>query len=355
MNRLRRPAPMDRACRVAGVRAQGEHDRSWLGLKALIVIGVLAFITACGSAASLAGHPSSQQPNAQAANAYLATGSNWVNYLQWNSQGTGSLTVDMLSGTAPGEQVSSSQTPLTVSVNGSEVTFSGLNPDTGTLANGTLTLQVLDPDGTLGTDTFVPATQDQFNQAVAALQNQAASDNGAAVQASASASQASANAAAEQQAQTDLATVQDISFTSDLNSLSGDVTQTNTDLGTVKSDAANGQGASCSNADTVESDVDTVTSDADTVTSDLDGLTSDISSARQAISALHGDVSVPGASAAITTAQGAISSAISTANGDTGQTNGDVAAAAQVLGSLATGACSNIGVPYSPSPIPAIS
>ncbi len=123
--------------------------------------------------------------------------------------------------------MSSSQTQITVYVNGSEVTFSGLSRDTGILAaNGQLTLQVLDPDGTLGTDTFTPATQDQFNQAVAALQSQAASDNGAAVKASASASasQASANAAAEQQAQTDLATVQGISFTSDLNSLSGDVT-----------------------------------------------------------------------------------------------------------------------------------
>ena len=338
--------------------AGGAPARSLPAVSAALIAVALASITACGSVASLTnpvGSPSSQQPNAQAANAYLATGSNWVNYLQWSNQGVGSLTDDTLSGTAPDEQVSSSQTPLTVSVNGSEVTFSGLTPDTGTLANGTLTLQVLDPDGTLGTDTFTPATQDQFNQAVAVLQNQAASDNSGAVQASASASQASASAAAGQQAQAGLAAVQGISFTSDLSSLAGDVTQANTDLGTVKSDAANGQGTSCSNADTVESDLDTVTSDADTVTSDLDGLTSDISSARQAISALQGDVSVPGAPAAITTAQGTISSAISTANGDIGQTNGDVAAAAQVLGSLATGSCSNIGIPYSPSPIPAIS
>jgi len=326
----------------------------------LMVVGALCLALAgCGTMEHPFGQPASpggnSQPDASLANAYLATGSNWVNYLQWSNQGVGSLTDDTLSGTAPDEQVSSSQTPLTVSVNGSEVTFSGLTPDTGTLASGTLTLQVLDPDGTLGTDTFTPATQDQFNQAVVALQNQAASDNSGAVQASASASQASASAAAEQQAQTDLATVQGINFTSDLSSLANDVTQTNTDLGTVKSGAANGQGASCSNADTVESDFDTVTSDTDTVTSDLGELANDISTARGEISALQGDVSVPGASAAITSAQGAISSAVSTANGDIGQVDGDVSAASQVLGSLAPGSCSNIGVPYSPSPIPTIS
>jgi hypothetical protein len=335
--------------------------------RAAVALITMAALAGCGSAAHLAGNPSStQQPNAQAPNAYLATGSGWINYLQWDSQGTGSLTDDTLTGTAPDEQVSSNQTPITVYVNGSEVTLSGLNPDTGTLANGTLTLQVLNPDGTLGTDTFTPATQDQFNQAVAVLQAQAASDNGAAVQASASASQASANAVAEQQAQADLATVQGISFSSDLNSLAGDVTTTNNDLGTVKSDAANGPGADCSNLEgTVDGDVE------GTIDGDMEGSTEgtlqgnlipDIASARQEISTFQGDLSTlqglglpapSGASAAISAAQGTISSAVSQGNQDISQVNADVVTAYQVANGIATSSCDGPG--SAPASIPAIS
>lgn len=128
------------------------------------VAAVLA-LAGCGGTASVAG---SSQPNASQPNAYLATGSGWVNYLQWNSAGTGTFTEDTLTGTAPDEQMTSDQTPITVVVNGSQVTFTGLQQDYGTLAGGTLMLQVLTSDGTLGTDTFTPATQGQFNQAVAA-------------------------------------------------------------------------------------------------------------------------------------------------------------------------------------------
>ncbi len=320
--------------------------------------------------------PSSAAPNAQLANAWLATGSNWVNFIQWNSSGVGSLTDDTLTGTPPDEQVSSSQTPITASVNGSEVTFTGLQQDTGTLAGGQLSLQVLQSDGSLATDTFSPATQDQFNSAASTLNNQAASDNSVALQqqaqassasasAAASASQASANAGAEQTAQKDLATVQGINFTADTNSLNGDAATANTDLGTVKSDAANGQGQDCNNVDPVGTDVDGVVTDANEMTSDLSGgITFDISTARQDVSALQDDVTglrnaglpVPsGASAAISSAQSAISTVVSTANGDISQENADVSAAYQVLGTLATGACSSSGSGSPPPPIPPIS
>ena len=43
------------------------------------------------------------------------------------------------------------------------------------------------------------------------------------------------------------------------------------------------------------------------------------------------------------------------ANGDISQVNGDVSDAAQVLSSLATGSCSNIGIPNTPSPAPTVS
>jgi len=334
-------------------------------IQGAIALAAVIAIAGCGGPAAVSGSGNaSQAPNAQAANAYLATGSGWVNYLQWDSTGTGTFTADTITGTAPDEQVSSQQTPITASVNGSEVTFGGLQQDTGTLANGTLTLQVLDQQtGMLGTDQFSPATQDQFNQAALKLSQQAGSDNSAAVQQQQQASQASANAASEQQAQTDLATVQGISFTSDLSGLNGDVTTANNGLGTVKSDATHGQGQDCGNADTVEGDFDTVTGDSDSLSGGLDGFTNDVSGARSAIGTLQSDLSglksagqpaPAGASTAITSAQGAISSAINAANGDIGDVNGDVSAASQVLGSLATGPCGNIGVPYSPKPIPLI-
>jgi hypothetical protein len=99
----------------------------------LLALAIVLALAGCGSAAALAGSPApptSQQPSAQAVNAYLATGSGWVDYLQWNSQGTGNLTADTLSGTGPDEQVFSNQTPITVYVNGSEA-VSGLPLTTG--------------------------------------------------------------------------------------------------------------------------------------------------------------------------------------------------------------------------------
>ena len=265
--------------------------------------------------------------------------------------------------------MSSEQTQISVSVNGSEVTISGLRQPNGTLANGTLTLQVLNPDGTLGTNMFKSATQDQFNKAVLTLDNQAGSDNSAAVQQRQQASQASANASAEQTASNDLATVQGIGFSSDLNNLAGDVTKTGTDLGTVKSDAANGPNgaAECANLEgTVNADVEgSVDAGMEGgFDADLGSLTSGIASARSAIGALQNDLSglhaaelsaPSGAASAITSAQGAISNAVSTANGDIQKENGLVGQAYQVANGIATGSCSGDGPGSPPNPIPASS
>ena len=304
------------------------------------------------------------------ANAYLASGLTWVDYLQWNTSGVGSLTDDTLTGSSPDEQVSSAQTPITAYVNGSEVTFTGLQQQNGTLANGALTLQVLDADGTLTTVVFTPAGLGQFNAAVQALQNQAASDNGTAVRQQAQASTASANAAAEQTASNDLATVQGIGFANDLTKLSGDATQASTDLATTRSDAANGpNGASgdCYNLEgVVNYDVQgKVDYDLQGPTaSDSQGLASDLASARSAVQTLQTDLSglsaagLPapaGASAAITAAQNTISTAVSTANGDISAVNSDVVTAYQVANGIATGSCAEDGPGSPPSPLPTLS
>jgi hypothetical protein len=314
---------------------------------------------------------SSSQPNASLANAYLATGLTWVDYLQWNSTGSGSFTGDTLTGTAPDEQVSSNQTPMTVYVNGSEVTFDGLNPQNGTLADGALTLQVLAPDGTLTTVVFSPGTQAQFNSAVQALQGQAASDNSTELQQQASASSASASAAAEQQAQSDLTAVRGIGFASDLSKLAGDVSQENSALAAEQTAAAagpNADGGDCYNLDSnVDYDAqENVQYDQqENVGYDMQqGLQPDITSARSAVSALQSDLSglssagLPapsGASAAINAAQGTISSAISTANGDISQANSDVNQAYAIANGIATGSCAGDGPGSPPSPIPGLS
>jgi trimeric autotransporter adhesin len=339
--------------------------------RTLLAAGAAAALLAmagCGSASPLASSSQAaltSSPDAGPADSYLATGSGWVNYIQWDSTGTGTLTADTLTGTAPDEQVSSSQSSIVVTIDGSSVDISGLSSAKyGTLSSGKLTLQVLASNGTLVTDTFTPAGQSAFNSAVQALQQQAQSDNSGAVQQEQQASQASANATAEQQASSDLATVQGVSLTSDLGQLASDVKQTGTDFGTVKADAGNGQGDYCSNADTVASDADTVASDADTVSSDLDTLTNDLHSDRSAISTLQDDLTSlqnmnlaapSGAQAAISAAQSAIRHAVSTANADIQQENGLVSQAYQVANGLASGQCSDSGPGSPPSPIQDIS
>ena len=336
----------------------------------LVALGALA---GCSSAVH-AGAANTSTPNASLANAYLATGTGWVNYLQWNSSGSGSLTDDSLSGTAPNEQVTSSQTPITAFVNGSEVTFTGLQQDNGTLANGTLTLQVLNPDGTLGTDTFTHATQGQFNAAVGQLQSQAASDNAAAVQqqqqaaqanasASAAASQQQADSNARQQMTSDLAALQGFSLSSDVSQFNTDTATTGTDLGTVKSDAANGPGQDCVNVSTVGADADSVEADQNSVAADVDSFNPYLSTGNGDVAAVQADIKtlqglglpVPGnAQSVISQAQSRIGAAVTAADSYIATTNADASSAVSIANGMVSGACSNGGHVSAPNPVPTV-
>jgi hypothetical protein len=222
---------------------------------------------------------------------------------------------------------------------------------------------VLAPDGTLATDTFTPATQDQFNTAVGQLQSQAASDNAAAEQQQQGQASASAQASAQNQLSGDLATLQGFSLSSDVSELNTDTAQTGTALGTVKSDAANGPGDDCVNVDTVGSDADTVQSDQDTVASDVDGFNNDLSTGNQDVAAVQADIKtvqslglpLPGnAAGIISAAQAGIRSAVSTANGDIATTNQDASSAQSIANGMVTGACSNAGMVSNPNPVPTI-
>jgi hypothetical protein len=208
------------------------------------------------------------------------------------------------------------------------------------------------------------AAEQQANQAAASAAAQASQ---AQASASAADAQASANASAEQTAQSDLSTVQGVSFASDLSSISGDVTTTNNDLATTRSDAAQGPGDQCVNASsTVYNDAaSTVYNDQQSALyNDAGTLSTDIGNARTAITSLSNDLSglssagLPapaGASAAITAARQAIGEAIGQANGGIAQINADVVTAYQVANSIATGACAGQGPGNPPSPIAPLS
>ena len=303
------------------------------------------------------------------ADSYLATGSGWVDYLQWDATGSGMLTEDTLTGTVPQERVSSSQSPITVTVDGSSVDISGLSSARyGSLSGGSLTLQVLQAGGTLGTDTFTAAGQSAFNGAVQALQQRAQSDDNAGAQQQQAASRASANQAAEQRTSTDLAAVRGLSFGSDLGQLSQDVRKTNSDLAAENTAAAAGQdgpgGPQCYNL-TANVDYDAesnVEYDAqNSVGYDLqNNLRPDVATGRQDISALQADLSSlqslglaapPGAPSAMAAARSAISRAVSTANGDIQQVNSDVSQAYSLANSMATGNCAGDGPGSPPSPV----
>jgi hypothetical protein len=186
----------------------------------------------------------------------------------------------------------------------------------------------------------------------------------AAVSASAAASQASADASAEQQAQTDVSTLEGLSLTSDLSALSGDVQTTGTGLGTVKSDAASGQGSYCDNVSTAGADADSVAADADSLSADLNSLTNDIGTAQQDITSVQNDLAAlqsdglqapSGAATAIASAQSVISQAVSAANADIATVNGYVNDAYSTANGMATGSCDGSGSGSPPSPIQDIS
>src|SRR5215471_12671891 len=148
---------------------------------------------------------------------YLASGSSYVDFIQWeNTSGSnvqGTMTEDTVSGTAPQESVSANRYPFTGTINGSSVTltFSGLLVSStiyGTLNGGTLTLQVPQSNGTIQPGTMSQADTGAYNSAVAALNGRVRHANVLAAAAQAEAQQQQQNAQAEQTAQDDISTLQ---------------------------------------------------------------------------------------------------------------------------------------------------
>lgn len=350
--------------------------------KVAVLAVTIAALCGCGSAALppaaslLSPAATSQAPVSTGQTTYICSGSSQATLLQWtddNGDLSGTYTYSYLTGTAPQEQVSSSNGNLSGTLNGTAITLDiGFQqPMYGSLSGGTLTLNVPQSDGSYQPGTCTSGTLSAWNSVVSGFDTQASGDNSNEVQASASASQASANAAAEQQAQTDMGTLQGLSLSSDLSKLSSDLTQTSNDLAAEKTAAAAGPNADGGDCYNLEENVDydaqeNVEYDAqEDLGYDLqENLVPDISSGRQDISAFQSDLSnlqgiglsaPAGAQAAITAAENTISNAVSMANADISQENGFVSQAWSVANSIATGSCAGDGPGAAPSPIQDIS
>ena len=318
------------------------------------VVVAAAGLAACGQS----GGPAS----------YLGASSSQIDFIQWQASSggalQGTLTADMLTGSAPAETLAVNNASFTGTLRGTSVTlsFSGLffgqSFIYGTLNGTTLTLRVPQSDGTIQAATFARSGVAAYNKAVASLHTRIRQANLLARQAQAQQQQQQANAQAEQGAQNDLSTLQqDASFSSDLSALSSDVQSAGSDLGTLKSDAAQGAGSYCTNVFTVADDAMTVDDDLYTLSDDLSTFTSDLATARQAITTVNTDIAnlqasgLPapaGAAADITAARQAIQSAITAANGDISQADTYDRSAFAIADGMATGSCSGDG-PGSPS------
>jgi hypothetical protein len=171
--------------------------------------------------------------------------------------------------------------------------------------------------------------------------------------------QAQPGTLAQQQAQSDLATLRHgDNFASDLRTLSSDAQQANPGLATTKSDAALGN--DCYNVSTVKLDASNVDGDASIVSLDLDSLTADIGTATQDIATMKNDLAnlstsglpaTPGAPAAIAAAGQAVIQATREANSEIDQVNADVTQAYSTANRMATGSCPSDRPGRAPVPI----
>lgn len=202
---------------------------------------------------------------------------------------------------------------------------------------------------------WVENTVAEQQRASAAYASAAASSAGAVSSAAAEARQAQLSQ--DQQAATSATTSlkQDSEFGSDLAALATDVKATDVDLGTTRSDAAQGAGDYCTNVNsTVFNDAaSTVFNDAQSsYFNDLQTLARDIGTTRTDVTSLQaalkqltidGLPAPSGSSGAIASAISAIASALAAGNIGADQVNGDVLAAYRVANGMATGSCAGMG------------
>lgn len=266
----------------------------WHGLR-LAVIAVVAGLLAAGGAYAAV---STTQGSAGLASflCWNGPGDTGATLLQWLAGPvvSGTYRNASVTGTAPGEQVSTGSGALTGTVNGASASLDmGGGPEYGTIGTS-LVLQVTQSDGSVQPVTCKPGTTAGWNQALAVLSRQVSTDNSAAA---AQQQQQNTNAQitqADQQLTTDIATLtQDATTLETDKTLAGDIQTMRNDLGTGQSDyqveLSDPPSNRCSDASTVGSDASTVDSDLSTLQSDEQNLESN--NVSQDISAVQSDTS----------------------------------------------------------------
>ncbi|HEX3921991.1 MAG TPA: hypothetical protein VHY31_06875 [Streptosporangiaceae bacterium] len=242
----------------------------------LAVIATAAALVAAGGAWVAIGTAASSSPALISFLCWNGPGDNGATLLQWPSGSvvSGTYRDASVSGTAPGEQVSTDSGALTGTVSGSNASLDlgGSGEMYGTLGRN-LVLNVPQQDGTIQPVTCKPGTVAGWNSALSTLGTQTSTAN---AQASAQQQQQDVNdqiTQADQQLTSDIATLtEDAQSLDNDKTLAGDIQQMQTDLATEQSDYQAELGDTC---DDKSDDAGTVSDDAGSVSGDLSSLQDD--------------------------------------------------------------------------------
>lgn len=295
---------------------------------------------------------------------YLATGSGYVMFLQWNDANgslDGTLQAVQESGDPPNETTFSNTISVTGTITGSSLSLSvGSSPlQFGTVSNGSFTIDIPQNNGTLAGVTFSSASASSYNRAVATMDNEISSANQAAEQQDLMIHDEHKIYKAAATVESDIQGVagDESGMSSDVQGVGSDLSGEAQDLASTKAAAQsveaeaqrhpNGDGGEvCGNAAGVAGDAAGVAGDASGVEGDASSVVSDIQGLQSAVSGLESDYSTyttdealvpsylaPNAppasqvSQVAAAASAAINSAVSTTNSYIAQANADVTAA----------------------------
>ncbi|MDU9001928.1 hypothetical protein FNV62_54680 [Streptomyces sp. RLB3-17] len=284
---------------------------------------------------------------------YLYTDGGEVDYLQWQSDASGTFQGTGLDatvkGSVPDEQVSIGRSNFDGQLSTSTVTLSYMgNTARGVLSDDTLTINVVTGDGSIRPFTYHRASDGEYNVALAKLKQ-------AVSQANAQENLSESQAGAVQKVSKDYEAINtdESSLRSDLTGLGDDVTSTEADLASEHADEQNvlteaGDGTDnssvCGDASGVSGDASGVSGDASSFSGDLQVMTTDLSTLHNDASTLTSDLQAllkiePGYAGdgnnpspsdvqrAVSVAASAADGYVKQANHKIGQENGDVATA----------------------------
>ncbi|MDQ4504445.1 hypothetical protein [Sinomonas sp. ASV322] len=346
--------------------------RYWPAPALLLIVAATA-LTACGNgqtstastssqSTAIAGTATGAQPSSPVqvpgTVGYLNTGPGAITYLQWQSDGSGRFNGTAIeaaiNGAPPNETVSPKTTSIYGQVNGTAFTLDiNGHTDQGVLSGDTLTLNVIQNDGSIRAIAYRQATAADYNSALAKLQQTAQN-------ADTQEQQRQSQANLQTTAQNALKAIQsDNNNFTNAKTVRNDLARTDNDLQKERQDAANGNGNNCYNVDSVVAyDATSVVSydvtssasyDVNQEQKAINGVRSDIQAVQSAEDALKtaGLPATPGASDAIATAQQHVAEAVATTNNAIDGLNADLTTAYSVANAAGTGSCAGHG-PGSP-------